>query len=378
MLSGGPFRDQRRKGLGVLELSLPRPAPHLDRTPTANLIEREPFITSNLMNEPIKVMSDNEAYRMQLMNELIAHNTLPDTIATRLTAWTIEARASLAPNTLRAYSNDSRAFADWCRTQGLSSLPATAVTVAAYLRAESATKSTATIRRRAATIARMHKAAGVSNPCDHEFVKLALKGISKTNGTDQCQAAPLNERDTVIIGAHTGTTLKDVRDIALLLVGRDLLARASELIALDVADIEWGESCALVRVRRRKTSTVAQTCYIGEDAATALRAWLARAEIDEGMVFRSVTSGGNLAASSIGTRDVRRILKSMAVRAGLAHAAGVSGHSLRVGMCQDLVAADLDIAAVMQAGGWASPTMVSRYCAKLSARRGAVARFHSR
>ena len=312
------------------------------------------------------------------MNELITRNTLPDVIAARLTAWTIEARASLAPNTLRAYSNDSRAFADWCRTQGLSSLPATPATVAAYLRAESSTKSTATIRRRAATIARMHKAAGVSNPCEHEFVKLALKGVSKANGTDQTQAAPLSERDALTICAHIGTSLKDARDMALLLVGRDLLARASELVALDVADIEWAENGALVRVRRRKTSTATQVCYVGQGAATALRAWLTRAEINEGVVFRSVTSGGNLAASTIGTRDVRRILKGMAVRAGLAHAAGISGHSLRVGMAQDLVAADLDIAAVMQAGGWASPTMVSRYCAKLSARRGAVARFYVR
>jgi hypothetical protein len=54
----------------------------------------------------------------------------------------------------------------------------------------------------------------------------------------------------------------------------------------------------------------------------------------------------------------------------------VSGHSLRVGMAQDLVAANLDIASVMQAGGWRSPTMVARYTEKLTAQRGAVARFY--
>jgi hypothetical protein len=47
-----------------------------------------------------------------------------------------------------------------------------------------------------------------------------------------------------------------------------------------------------------------------------------------------------------------------------------------VGMAQDLVAADLDLASVMQAGGWTTPAMVARYTQKISATRGAVARFY--
>jgi hypothetical protein len=47
-------------------------------------------------------------------------------------------------------------------------------------------------------------------------------------------------------------------------------------------------------------------------------------------------------------------------------------------MAQDLVAADLDIAGIMQAGGWASPTMVARYSEKITARRGAIARYYNR
>jgi hypothetical protein len=73
---------------------------------------------------------------------------------------------------------------------------------------------------------------------------------------------------------------------------------------------------------------------------------------------------------------VRRILKGLAVAARLGHGKTVSGHSLRVGMAQDLVAADMDLASVMQAGGWATPHMVARYTEKLTARRGAVARYY--
>jgi hypothetical protein len=54
--------------------------------------------------------------------------------------------------------------------------------------------------------------------------------------------------------------------------------------------------------------------------------------------------------------DVPRILKALAVRAGI-DPAMVSGHSARVGMAQDLVAGGADLPEVMQAGRWKSPAM---------------------
>jgi site-specific recombinase XerD len=303
--------------------------------------------------------------------------TLPAAISDQLQAWAVEARAAMSENTQRAYAVDSRAFADWCAEQGLSTLPASPSQVAEFLRSESeAGKAVATVRRRAATIARMHKAAGLPNPCSQELVLLALKGIARTRGTDQRQAAALTERDAVTIRAHMGESLRDVRDLALLLVGRDLLARSSDLVELEAAGVEWTDEGATVRMRRRKTSTDTHTHFIGSEAAQALRSWLQRAEIAAGAIFRSITKGGRVTDKALGTRDVRRILKARAVSARLVHAGTVSGHSLRVGMAQDLVAADLDIASVMQAGGWATPRMVARYTENLTARRGAIARYY--
>ena len=56
----------------------------------------------------------------------------------------------------------------------------------------------------------------------------------------------------------------------------------------------------------------------------------------------------------------------------------ISGHSARVGMAQDLVAHGAEMAAVMQAGRWKSPTMPARYAERLSAGRGAVAQYYGR
>lgn len=314
------------------------------------------------------------------MNDLaLRPDTLPAESATRLQAWAEVAKDALAENTQRAYAADSRAFADWCRSQGLPSLPAAPATVVTFLRAEvAAGKSVATIRRRTATLSRMHRAAGLPNPCDDDLVRLTLKGIARERGTDQRQAAALTERDAITIRAHLGDTPRDLRDLALLLVGRDLLARSSELVALRVEDLEAVEDGALVRLRRRKTSTEAHTYYIGGEAAQAVQAWLACASIEAGPVFQSLTRGGRPTGTALDTRDVRRTLKARAEQARLPHAGNVSGHSVRVGMAQDLVAADLDVASIMQAGGWQTPRMVAQYSERISAKRGAVARFYRR
>lgn len=304
-------------------------------------------------------------------------------LAARLAEWTEAARGAYAEATERARRVDTGAFSTWCIGQGQQALPADPATVAAFLRAEdTAGKSVATIRRRAASIAHMHRAAGGSNPCQAEPVRLALRAISRQRGTDQGQAAPLSARDAHRIEDRVlgeDARLKDQRDVALMMVGRDLLARASELVALTVEAVQFDSDGALVELRRRKTSTETVTYQIGPGAAAALRRWLDAAGISSGPVFRSTTKGGNtLKPGALSVRDVGRVLKGLAARAKFdqARVAALSGHSLRVGMACDLVAANVDSAAVMQAAGWSTPRMLARYTQRLDAKRGAIARYY--
>jgi hypothetical protein len=57
---------------------------------------------------------------------------------------------------------------------------------------------------------------------------------------------------------------------------------------------------------------------------------------------------------------------------------GISGHSCRVGMAQDLVDDGAELPAVMQAGRWKSPTMPARYAENAEAKCGAVAQFYEK
>ena len=70
-----------------------------------------------------------------------------------------------------------------------------------------------------------------------------------------------------------------------------------------------------------------------------------------------MTRGHRATGRAISTRDVRRILKEVGQLAGI----DASGHSVRVGMTQDLIATNADLPSIMQAGAWKSAAMPSRY-----------------
>ena len=294
-------------------------------------------------------------------------------IAAKVGEWANVAKEALAGNTLKAYKVDGRIYSDYCKANNLAPLPADPQTVISFIKAEADKgRAYATIRRRLATISQMHKAAELPNPIDSELVKLTIKGLAKKLGTDQSQAPAISLKDTITIKALINDNLKSKRDYALLLVGRDLLARSYELVSLTVDSVEYVEQGAVITFRRAKTETDSHSYFIGQDAAEALTAWLEAANIQEGFIFQSLTRGHRATGRAISTRDVRRILKEVGQLAGI----DASGHSVRVGMTQDLIAANADLPSIMQAGAWKSAAMPSRYGEKITAQRGAVAQFH--
>jgi hypothetical protein len=82
-----------------------------------------------------------------------------------------------------------------------------------------------------------------------------------------------------------GLTLLDLRDLALLRVARDLLARREELSRLEVADVEFADDeTAVVHVRRSKTDQEGEghVGFLGVNAAAAVRSWMRRTGIFDG------------------------------------------------------------------------------------------------
>jgi hypothetical protein len=140
---------------------------------------------------------------------------------------------SLAPNTRRAYLSDLAEFERWG-----GAIPASAETVAAYLAARADALAVATLVRHLASISKAHEARGLLNPTRSELVRATLRGIKRTRGCAQRQAKALLRDDLLLVLDAMGDGPKDMRDRALLLIGFAGALRRSELVALDVSDIE--------------------------------------------------------------------------------------------------------------------------------------------
>ncbi len=92
-------------------------------------------------------------------------------IAERLADYQDKAAGALAPNTERALRADTGIFTAWCADNGYQPLPAAPDTLIAFIDAQAAVKSTATVSRYMASIARLHRAAGLDSPTEAEGVK---------------------------------------------------------------------------------------------------------------------------------------------------------------------------------------------------------------
>ena len=262
------------------------------------------------------------------------------------------AASALAPGTRRAYESDWRTFADWCAPRGLSAIPATPATVAAFLAAEADREfRPVTIARRAAAIAAAHRAQDHPNPCDSGAVAAVLSGIRRQLGTAPTRrAAPLDiEPLARLLEPIKQDTLAGRRDRALLLLGFAAALRRSELIALDVEDLAFDlRRGLLVTIRASKTDqeqagTEVAVPYAraGNNlcAVRALQAYLEAAAIHRGPVFRRMRRGDTLTAERLSDQSVALIVKRRATDAGIRseELATLSGHSLRAGYALSLI-----------------------------------------
>ena len=250
-------------------------------------------------------------------------------------------------------------------------------TIVAFIDTMAEIRAPATVRRYVASIATFHRAAGLDSPTKALPVKLALKRMHRAKGRMQKQAAPLNEAEFRRCLAATGDRLIDKRDKALLAVGRVMLARRSELVSLLVDDLQTdADGGASILLRRSKGDQEGQgaVVYLPRFAAELVRRWLWAAGVANGPIFRSVDRTGKV-GETLHPAMVGRIIAKMAKRADIDTA--LTGHSLRVGMAQDLTAAGFELSGIMQAGRWKSPEMPARYSARLSAKSGAVAGYYA-
>ena len=279
--------------------------------------------------------------------------TAPATMGPELEEAAGYARAEKAESTRRAYRSDFGQFQSWCERKRVPALPAAPATVAAFLAAEASRGTKAsTIGRRLAAIQYAHKLAGHEPPTSSEVVKATLRGIRRTAGSAPVRKAPATADKVLAMVAKAEPNNKGLRDRALLLLGFAGALRRSELVALDVTNLEFCDGGLRVTIRRSKTdqeglgATIAIARGSTACPVNAVRAWIEAAGIVDGPLFRPVTRTGKISARRLSARAVADLVKTYARRAGL-KAADYSGHSLRSGFLTSAAARGASIFKMM-------------------------------
>lgn len=239
--------------------------------------------------------------------------------------------AALSDNTHRSYNSDLKQFAAWGGV-----IPASAESVAAYIAHHALTLSCATLSRRVVAIGRAHTAQGIPSPTHSLLVKATLQGVRRKRGCTPRQVTALQKNDVVrLVNGLQG--IRGLRDKALLLIGFAAAFRRSELVSLDVEDIEFADEGVVIQLRRSKTDqngrgrVIAIPYVRGRHCpCRALKTWLDAACIETGALFRRINRYDQLLPDRLTAQAVALIIKSRVAAVGL-NPDLYSGHSLRAG-----------------------------------------------
>ncbi len=278
-------------------------------------------------------------------------------------------RNTRAPATYRAYASDWRDFEVWCQHCVRMSLPAQPETVMLYIgHLGAAGKQISTITRKLAAIAQVHRLAGFESPTEHRGVREVTACMRRTNGVAAHGKEALLTEDLRAMMRSFGSSVRDVRDRALLLVGFAGAFRRSELVALDLSDLRFVAEGVVCDIRRSKSDQDGRSREVAIPAGSrpetcpvaALQHWTAATKIESGPVFRSISRHGHIGAKALTPTAVALIIKQRVMAAGLDPAL-YAGHSLRAGFATSAALGGAPDWAIMKQTGHRSRATLDRY-----------------
>ena len=278
-----------------------------------------------------------------------------EALAARAALYATQARGD---GTRRVYRSAWRGYVAWCRSLGREPLAGDPNLIAMY-----ATKraddhvAISTLRVDLAAIRTAHLLADIALDMRHPRLAMVVEGITRGRGTRPTrQAAPAvpDVLRLLLAACPLPDSALGARDRAMLLLGFGAALRRSELVALQLGDVETVLDRGLrLLVRRSKTDQRGQ----GQDIAiwanpkepllcplAALQAWRFHrdraGDLDwtaadtarrERPLFCAVTKSGRPTGVVLSDKAVARLVKGAAARAGL-DPERYSGHSLRAGL----------------------------------------------
>ena len=274
----------------------------------------------------------------------------------------VRLEAIFAPSTRRSYLSSLRQYERFCAETGLHPHEVgSMIAFCEHLAAQG--RKIATIERHLAALRMRY---GVAD----DRLRLYLRGLRRTLGSAQSQKAPLTPTQLGLIKWDSG--LKGVRDKALLLVGFFGAFRNSELVGLNIEDVEFTPEGAILTLRKSKTDQEGRGREVAIGYAKrpelcpvrALQTYMATLGRNTGPLFVSLRKS-QYTQSRLSTDAVARIVKDYADRLGL-DPRRFGGHSLRAGFATTAALMGATENEIALQTGHKSPTAVWGYIRRAS------------
>lgn len=265
------------------------------------------------------------------------------------------AQSSISASTRKAYETDWMHFLGFCQYHNLCELPAEPETVILYLTSMTQSNlSVSTIARRCTSITAIHRASGHDSPVKTDKVSRVFRGIKRELGRPPQKRKALSWSDIKKIRALCDSTIIGLRDAAIITLGWASALRRSELVSLDVDDLDISNNGIILTARRSKTDQEGTGAKVGiprsNDAycpVADVETWLARRskyKLDgENPLFVKIGASGRGRwwwdpCGRLSGRMISNIVKHYVAMAGLPPKL-YSAHSLRRGLATEAGAA---------------------------------------
>ena len=268
-----------------------------------------------------------------------------------------------AVNTQRAYKSDLKDFNEWCEINGQIPFPVSPQTLAAYVSHLADTCKWATINRKLAAISKLHQFNNLETPTQNRIFRIVMEGIKRTKGVRQKQAPAfkLNVLKQLLRDFETKTHA-DLRNKALLLLGFTGAFRRSELVALNVEDLNFTEEGLVVSMQKSKTNQYGdyeeKAIFYSPEAVLCpirtLQIWIKTLEKTTNALFVRVRKGDRISKDRLTDKTVNDLVKTY-------FGEEFSAHSLRASFITIAKINGADDSEIMRQSKHKTSAMIQRY-----------------
>jgi site-specific recombinase XerD len=266
-------------------------------------------------------------------------------------------------NTQRAYKADLNDFNEWCGVNGQNPLPVSPESLVAYVSHLADSCKWATINRRLAAISKLHQLNNLETPTQNRIFRIVMEGIKRTKGIRQKQAPAfkLNILKQLLRDNNTESNA-NLRNKALILLGFTGAFRRSELVALNVEDLNFTDEGLIVSLQKSKTNQYGDyeekaIFYSPEEILCPIRTlkkWIQRIDKTSDALFVRVRKGDRISLERLTDKTVNDLVKTC-------FGEEFSAHSLRASFITIAKINGADDSEIMRQSKHKTSAMIQRY-----------------